>query len=200
VLANSATITGSIGVFGMLPTYQRSLEAIGIGTDGVGTTPLSGQLQPDREMTAETKQLIQLLVEDTYDDFITDVAVSRGLEKQAVDEIGQGQVWTGVEALENGLIDGLGDLDFAIQVAGELAGLDASEFGTILIENDLSSSEQMIVDLLSVAVRSGIDVSRWAGTPDILSRIAQNIDAKFDGLMHFNDPKGLYTHCLCDLN
>jgi len=200
VLANSATITGSIGVFGMLPTYQRSLEAIGIGTDGVGTTPLSGQLQPDREMSEETKQLVQLLVEDTYDNFIGDVAASRGLEKDAVDEIGQGQVWTGVEALENGLVDGLGDLDMAIEVAGELAGLEVGEYGTVLIETELSPSEQVVVDLLSIAVRSGVDVSRWVRTPDFLNRIARNLDAKFDALLRFNDPKGMYTHCLCDLN
>ena len=200
ILANSATITGSIGVFGMLPTYQRSLEAIGIGNDGVGTTPLSGQLQPDRTMTEETKQLIQMLVEDTYDDFIGDVAASRGLNIDAVDQIGQGQVWTGVEALENGLVDGLGDLDLAIEVAGQLAGLDAGEFGTVMIETELSSSEQVIVDLLSVAVRSGVDVSRWVGTPDIISRIAASIDSKFKGLLNFNDPQGMYTHCLCSLN
>jgi protease-4 len=200
ILASSSTITGSIGVFGMFPTYQRSLEAIGIATDGVGTTPLSGQLQPDRELSAETRQLLQLLVEDTYDDFISDVAASRGLEKDAVDRIGQGQVWTGIEALENGLIDGLGDLDLAVTVAGELAGLDPDESGIIYIESELSSSEQVIVDLFGVAARLGVDVSRWVRTPEIVSRISKTLDEKFDALLRFNDPKGMYSHCLCDLN
>jgi protease-4 len=200
ILASSSTITGSIGVFGMFPTYQRSLEAIGIATDGVGTTPLSGQLQPDRELSAETRQLLQLLVEDTYDDFISDVAASRGLEKDAVDRIGQGQVWTGIEALENGLIDGLGDLDLAVAVAGELAGLDPDDSGIIYIESELSSSEQVIVDLFGVAARLGVDVSRWVRTPEIVSRISKTLDEKFDALLRFNDPKGMYSHCLCDLN
>jgi protease-4 len=200
ILASSSTITGSIGVFGMFPTYQRSLEAIGIATDGVGTTPLSGQLQPDRELSAETRQLLQLLVEDTYDDFISDVAASRGLEKDAVDRIGQGQVWTGIEALENGLIDGLGDLDLAVTVAGELAGLDPDDSGIIYIESELSSSEQVIVDLFGVAARLGVDVSRWVRTPEIVSRISKTLDEKFDALLRFNDPKGMYSHCLCDLN
>jgi protease-4 len=200
ILASSSTITGSIGVFGMFPTYQRSLEAIGIATDGVGTTPLSGQLQPDRELSAETRQLLQLLVEDTYDDFISDVAASRGLEKDAVDRIGQGQVWTGLEALENGLIDGLGDLDLAVAVAGELAGLDPDDSGIIYIESELSSSEQVIVDLFGVAARLGVDVSRWVRTPEIVSRISKTLDEKFDALLRFNDPKGMYSHCLCDLN
>lgn len=200
ILASSATVTGSIGVFGMFPTYQRSLETIGIATDGVGTTPLSGQLQPDREMTDETQQLLQLLVEDTYDDFISAVAASRGLEKAAVDEIGQGQVWTGKEAVENGLIDGLGDLDFAVVIAGELAGLAAEDFGTVLIEPALSPSEQFIVDLLGVAVRSGVDVSSWVRTPSVVSYLTRTLEQKFEALFRFNDPKGMYTHCLCDLN
>jgi len=200
ILANSATITGSIGVFGMFPTYQRSLEAIGIATDGVGTTPWTGQFQPDREMSDATKQLLQLFVEDTYDDFITDVAMSRGLEKGEVDAIGQGQIWTGVEAMQNGLVDDIGGLRAAVELAGELAGLEAGEFGAIVIEQELSPSEQIIVDFLTVATRTGADLSRWVGTPDIVSRLAQGLDRKLDSMLRFNDPKGMYTHCLCDLN
>ncbi|MGI9222624.1 MAG: signal peptide peptidase SppA [Woeseiaceae bacterium] len=200
ILANASTITGSIGVFGMFPTYQRSLEAIGIASDGVGTTPLSGQLQPDREMSEQTRQLLQLLVEDTYDDFISAVAASRGLEKEAVDRIGQGQVWTGTEALENGLIDGLGDLDFAIVVAGELAGLGENDYGTVVIEPELSPSEQLIVDLLGVSALSGLDPASWIRTPDIVSHFAKTLEQRFDVLFRFNDPKGMYAHCLCDLN
>lgn len=200
ILANSATITGSIGVFGMFPTYQRSLEAIGIATDGVGTTPWSGQLQPDREMNEQTRELLQLFVEDTYDDFISDVAISRGLDKDTVDKIGQGQVWTGVEALQNGLVDGIGGLQAAVELAGELAELEAGEFGTIMLEQELSPSEQVIVDFLSVATRTGLDLSRWVATPDIFSRLARGIDQKLDSILRFNDPTGMYMHCLCDLH
>jgi protease-4 len=200
ILANSATITGSIGVFGMFPTYQRSLEAIGISTDGVGTTPWSGQLQPDREMSEQTRQLLQLFVEDTYDDFISDVAVSRSLEKDSVDAIGQGQIWTGIEALENGLIDAIGGLRAAVELAGELAELEAGEYGTIMIEQELTPSEQIIVDFLSVARGWGIDLSRWVPAPDIVGRLSRAMNQKLDGLLRFNDPKGMYQHCLCDLD
>ncbi len=199
VFASPATITGSIGVFGMFPTYQRTMGAIGIATDGLGTTPWSGQFNPEREMGEQTKQLFQLFVEDTYDDFISDVAASRGLEKSAVDEIGQGQVWTGVEGLANGLVDELGTLEDAIVAAGRLAGLNDGEFGTFVIETELSQSEQMIVDFLSVASRAGVDLSRWVRTPDFLNRIARSIDETSSGLLRFNDPKGIYAHCLCDL-
>jgi len=199
VLANAATMTGSIGVFGMFPTYQRTLATVGITTDGVGTTPWAGQFRPDREMSEQTKQLFQLFIEDTYDDFITDVAASRGLEKSVVDGIAQGQVWTGAEALENGLVDALGDLEDAIDAAGMLAGLEAGEFGSFVIETELSPSEQMIVDFLGVAASAGIDLSRWLRTPEFVTVIAQRIDETTSGLLRFNDPNGIYRHCLCDL-
>jgi protease-4 len=199
VIASPSTITGSIGVFGMFPTYQRSIETVGITTDGVGTTPWSGQFRPDREMSDETRQLFQLFIEDTYDDFISDVAAGRGLEKSAVDAIGQGQVWTGVEALQNGLVDELGTLDDAILAAGALAGLADGEFGTFVIEVELSPSEQMILDFLSVAAKLGVDLSRWVRTPEFINRIARRIDETTEGLLRFNDPNGIYRHCLCDL-
>jgi len=200
IYAAPATITGSIGVFGMFPTYQRSLQAIGVTTDGVGTTPWSGEFRPDREMNAQTKELLQLFVEDTYDDFISDVAASRGLEKSAVDAIAQGQVWTGVEALQNGLVDELGSLDDAISAAAEMAGLQDDDYGTVIIETELSPSEQIIVDFLSMTVRSGIDISRWVRTPNFVNHLLRDIDETIGGLLRFDDPKGMYTHCLCDFN
>ena len=199
VFASPATITGSIGVFGMFPTYQRSLEAIGIHSDGVGTTPWAGQFNPQRELNEETRKLLQLFIEDTYDDFISDVAMSRGMEKDAVDRIGQGQVWIGIEALDNGLVDELGSLGDAVKAAAALAGLQEGQFGTITIEDELSPSEQMIVDVLGVAARIGIDLSSWLRTPDFVNRIARRIDETTSGLLRFNDPKGMYTHCLCDV-
>lgn len=199
IIASPATITGSIGVFGMFPTYQRSIETIGITTDGIGTTPWSGQFRPDREMSEQTRQLFQLFIEDTYDDFISDVATGRGLDKNAVDVIGQGQVWTGIEALENGLVDELGSLDDAVDAAAGLAGLDAGQFGTIVIEPQLSPSEQMLVDFLGVAASVGLDLSRWVRTPDFINRVAKGIDETAGGLLRFNDPNGVYRHCLCDL-
>lgn len=200
VLANPATVTGSIGVFGMFPTYHRTLEWAGINTDGVGTTPWSGQFRPDREMGEQTKELLQLFVEDTYDDFVSDVALSRGMQKPVVDRIAQGQIWTGAEAVENGLVDALGSLEDAIQVAGNLAGLDDGEFGTVTIEPELSPSEQMVVDLLGTASSMGADLSNWVGKPDLLSKLVSQIDDTAAALLRFDDPKGMYMHCFCDLH
>ncbi len=200
VFASPSTITGSIGVFGMFPTYQRTFDAIGIATDGVGSTPWSGQFRPDREMSEGTKQLFQLFVEDTYDDFISSVAESRGLAKREVDLIGQGQVWTGADALANGLIDELGTFEDAIAAAAELAGLEEGEYGLLPIEAELSATEQFVVDLLGVAVRAGLDLSSWVRQPTMIEGIARDIGEKTDLLLRFNDPRGVYSHCLCDFD
>ena len=102
--------------------------------------------------------------------------------------------------MQNGLVDGLGGQQAAVSLAAELAGLESGEYGTIDIEQELSASEQIIVDLLSVAARTGVDLSRWVRTPDILARLSRSIDRRLDSMLRFNDPKGMYSHCLCDLN
>jgi len=200
IFASPATVTGSIGVFGMFPTYQRTMEAVGMATDGIGSTPWSGQLRPDREMSEETRQLFQLLVEDTYDDFISDVAERRGLEKTAVDAIGQGQVWTGSDALANGLVDELGTLENAVAAAASFAGLIADGYGIKRIERELSATEQLLVDLLGVVRRAGVDMPGWAHERTALQRISSRIIERADTYLNFNDPKGVYSHCLCDFD
>ena len=200
VFASPATITGSIGVWGMFPTYQRTLDYVGVATDGIGTTPWSGQFRPDREMSANTRQLFQLFIEDTYDDFITDVAYRRGLDKDAVDRIGQGQVWTGTDALENGLVDELGSLEAAIEAAALYAGLEEGGYGIMTIEPELSATEQLLVDVLGVVTRAGVDLSGWLDRPTGISDVAQRIAGTADTYLRFNDPKGVYTHCLCSFD
>jgi protease-4 len=200
VIASPATITGSIGVFSMLPTYQRTLRAVGIASDGVGTTPWSGQLRPDREMSTDTKQLIQLLVNDTYDDFISGVAELRDMDKQAVDLIGQGQVWTGVDALENGLIDELGSFEDAIRAAAELAELEEGEYGKKQIKTELSPSKQMVLDFLALAKGVGIDPASLVGKPTIIQSFANRLQKLLAQVTQFNDPKGVYLHCFCEID
>ena len=195
IIASPATITGSIGVFAMIPTFQRSIAALGIATDGIGTTPWSGQLRPDRELSDEAKALVQLGVEDTYDDFISDVAASRKMDKQEVDRIGQGQVWTGTDALENGLVDELGEFEDAVAAAAELAGLD--EYGLRFIEQELTPMQQFIIDLVGSADRFGVDLTGLLPGPSSLERLADNLAGRAEEVLRFNDPKGMYSHCFC---
>ena len=198
VFASPTTITGSIGIFGMFPTYQRTVAQIGVATDGIGSNPLSGELRPDREMAPHTRQLVQLVVEDGYDDFISHVAMFRGLEKEAVDAVAQGRVWTGADALEHGLIDEHGDLEDAIAFAAEIAGLEEGDYGRKDIRLELSATEQLIVDLLGTVKSLGLDVSGLRSTPSSLEKIAGRFEDAVSPLLGFDDPKGVYAHCFCD--
>lgn len=197
VFANSTTITGSIGIFGMFPTYQRTAAHFGLATDGVGSTPLSGQLRPDRAMTDDTKRLFQLVIEEGYDDFIGRVATYRGMEKDEVDAVGQGRVWTGADALRHGLVDELGGMEEAIAFAAELVELPEDDYGQKWIRIELSPTEQMIVDILGTAKSFGLQLDFLQSRPSSLQRIAGKLEEALAPLTEFDDPKGVYAHCLC---
>ena len=197
IVASPMTITGSIGVFGMFPTFQRTLDFVGVSTDGVGTTKWAGELRPDRELSEDTKRLMQQLVVKDYDDFITAVAAERDMDKAVVDGIAQGQVWTGTDALENGLVDSLGSLEDSIAEAAGLAGLEDGVYGVKYIERELSSAEQFLVGLLSGAagqyLLDAIE-SRPVTTADRFRAMLENMLAP---LVKFDDPRGSYAHCFC---
>lgn len=198
IYASPTTITGSIGIVGMFPTFQRTLATIGISTDGVGTTPWSGQLRPDRELSEEARKLFQIVIDDGYRDFINGVARGRDLDVDYVDRIGQGQVWSGEEALANGLVDELGGLDDAVAGAASLAGLD--RYGEKLIEIEMSPTQQLILDLLTVFTRIGIDPAAFAKPPSPMQQFANRLQALVAEVAKFNDPKGLYSHCFCEIH
>lgn len=125
IVANPTTITGSIGVFGMLPNLEKMMKnKLGITTDRVKTNAYSDLGSPFRALTTNERGIIQNQVERIYDTFITNVSEGRNMTKSAVDSIGQGRVWTGEDAKELGLIDVLGGLEDAINIAAEMAGLD----------------------------------------------------------------------------
>jgi protease-4 len=197
IYASPTTITGSIGIVGMFPTFQRSLATIGIGTDGVGTTPWSGQLRPDREMSEDARKLFQIVIDDGYRDFINGVARGRDLDVDYVDRIGQGQVWSGEEALANGLVDELGGLDSAIAGAASLAGLE--QYGQKLIEIEMSPTEQLILDMLTLFTRFGIDPAALTTPPSAFEQFANGLHALVAQVARFNDPMGKYAHCFCEI-
>jgi len=197
IFATPATITGSIGVFGMFPTFQRTLDSLGINTDGVGSTIWAGEFRPDREMADRTKDLFQLFVNNDYDDFITLVAEFRGIDKSEVDRIAQGQVWTGADALANGLIDEFGTLEDSIAAAAGLADLEENQYGRKYFEKELSTTEQLAVDFLSSArVRAVISDAAIRKTSSV-DRLKAMLEQALAPMMLFNDPKGSYSHCFC---
>ena len=124
IWASPNTLTGSIGIFSGLPTFERSLARMGIYTDGVATAPLAGGISLDRTLSGPIADVLQQGVEHGYQQFLERVASARDKSIEEVDEIARGRVWSGRDALELGLVDNLGDLDDAIARAVALAGLD----------------------------------------------------------------------------
>ena len=124
VLAQENTITGSIGVFAMIPSIQKGLkEHMGITVDTVKTTKFATSITPFFDMSEEEGDRIQKYIDEFYDHFLLRVSEGRNMEKNAVHEVAQGRVWTGNKALEIGLIDRMGNLDDAIALAAEKAGI-----------------------------------------------------------------------------
>lgn len=143
IVAHPNTITGSIGIFGMIPNMGELLNSkLGITTDVVKTNENSDLLSLTRPMTAYEKQLMQQSIEEGYDLFISHVADGRGMTKEEVDKIGQGRVWTGENALEIGLIDEFGGLQEAIELAAEIEGLE--NYRTVSLPEQLDPFQQLL--------------------------------------------------------
>ena len=170
IWAHPSTITGSIGIFGMIPTYQRPLaEHLGIHVDGIGTAPLAG-VRLDRELPPEVGEVIQEIIEHGYREFLQRVADSRGMTTEEVDKVAQGRVWSGTDAYELGLVDHLGDLDDAVAAAAELAEL-GDDYAVSYIEKEEEFKDKMIREMLAQAMeRSGQDAPVASPLDEMLGR------------------------------
>jgi len=123
IWASPATLTGSIGVFGLFPGFDQGLNALGIHTDGLGTTQTAGGMRADRPLNPELAKVIQMSVDNVYSDFIRHVSQGRHMDAARVRTLAEGRVWTGADAVKLGLVDKLGTLDDAIAAAAERAKL-----------------------------------------------------------------------------
>ena len=190
IWAGPTTITGSIGVYASaLPTFERSLDALGIHRDGVGTTSMAGAFDLGRPLSPNLAQYLQQTVENAYRRFIELVARGRDMSPDEVDQIAQGRVWAGRTAHQLGLVDRLGDLEQAIEAAAHLA--DLSEYGVHYIEKELSPREQLLKKLLSQA-QSLFSTRLESGA---LTQWFAAIGRELDQLAALNDPHNLYARC-----
>jgi protease-4 len=163
----------------------------------VGSTFWAGELRPDREMSDESRTMFQLWINKGYDDFISKVALDRGIDKPDVDTIAQGQVWTGKEAFEHGLVDEIGDVDAAIASAAELADLEPDGYGMKYFEKELSPGERLALDLMSGVKWLGFDLKVLAARRSSVERVASLLEDAISPMWRLNDPKGVYAHCFC---
>ncbi|HEX8442891.1 MAG TPA: signal peptide peptidase SppA [Allosphingosinicella sp.] len=164
ILAEPETITGSIGVFGILPSFEGALAKLGVGVDGIKTTPLSGEPDLLRGPSPEADRLIQTGIESTYRRFLSLVSAARKLPVERVNEIGQGRVWDGGAARQLGLVDRFGSLDDAIAEAARRAKLDPANATAVYLEKEPSFLDRLLQSM------GGPD--EQAGAPDAFSRLA----------------------------
>ena len=193
VLASPTTITGSIGVFGIIPTFEDSLDALGIQNDGVGTTALSDFYQLNRPMSPQAKQVVQAGVDHVYDRFLTIVAEARESTTDQVHQVAQGRVWTGAKALELGLVDELGGLKQAVESAAELAELDVYDVEEV--RRPLDFREQLLQEIANGQVSALVSFVPKNWLPGSLVSDFYGISKKIEVMAQFNDPRGMYLNC-----
>jgi protease-4 len=196
IFASPTTLTGSIGVFSVVPTFQRTLEKIGVKVDGLGTTPLAGSLRLDRPLDDAARRILQTSVDHAYDEFLHRVGEGRKKSVEDVDKIAQGRVWAGVDAQRIGLVDHLGGLKDATDAAAKLAELGSS-YEVDYIEPELSLREELLMQLRSDAVSLGRMAGFFAPQEGI-ERALDPLVARAREIAELNDPRGLYAYCWCE--
>mgnify|MGYP005694392019 FL=1 len=196
IFAMPATITGSIGVWGMIPTIDESLANLGVYSDGVGTSDISGMYQIDRPMTERSKKLFQSGVESIYEKFIELVSNGRGLDQFSTQTIAQGKIWTGTQAINNGLVDQLGGLSQAIEEAANMAGLD--DYQVKYFRKTLSPLEMIFLEL-NAEIRSLFSDHKADRFNNLALRNVQfSLKKNISMFNQLNDPNGEYLLCtLC---
>ncbi len=189
IWAYPSTITGSIGVFGAFPTFEKSLEAIGVSNDGVGTTRMADAFNPSRPLNDFVADSMRQLIEHSYRVFTRTVAKGRNMPVDAVESVAEGRIWAGQTAMEIGLVDKLGYLHDAIESAARHAGLD--QYRTVTLEQELTRKEQLMKrlnELVQIPIRKMI-TNAWPGMAALPAA------ARLSALVSLSDPRGLYAYC-----
>ncbi len=192
IVASPTTLTGSIGIFSVIPTVEKAMSKLGISSDGVGTTFLSGEGIASG-LSRGAAQAIQMAINNGYQTFISLVAENRGLNLLDADKIAQGRVWSGQDALDIGLVDKLGDFDDAVRLAASLSSLE--DYQLQWVEEPLPVFEQLLNQLLS-ETKASVTLSLSSLIPEQLRSISTQISSDKSLLNSFNDPQGQYVLCL----
>jgi protease-4 len=194
IVASPATLTGSIGIFAMFPTFQRTLERVGVHVDGVGTTAMSGEFRPDRPISEATRDILQTSIEHEYQKFIGSVAAARKQEVTKIDAIAQGRVWSGADAKRLGLVDELGNSRDAIKLAAKLAKLGKD------YDVEYEEAEPGIGEALGLRVRAAVASVVAPLLPrdalPVLPKALRPVAREMQRLDRLADPRGIYAYCL----
>ncbi|TQV87376.1 signal peptide peptidase SppA [Aliikangiella coralliicola] len=197
IWARPSTITGSIGIFGMLPTFEKPLNKYGIFRDGVGTTKYSNPVDTGLPLSQDVADIIQTGIDAGYEKFLQIVGEGRGMSRDQVDAVAQGRVWSGAQAHKLGLVDQLGSLNDAVKSAAALAGIE--KYDTWYVKRKLSEQERLLTELFG----NGDAKEQLAGyvnapkQPGLKSKMLEQINASLRELDIWNDPKHAYANCFC---
>jgi len=197
VWASPATITGSIGVFGMLPTFAKTLGKIGVHTDGFGTTNIAGKIRLDRSLDPDMARLFQASTERVYHQFLELVREARPIKTiEEVDAVAQGRVWSGYQALEYQLVDKTGTFQDAIEASARIAGL-GDDYRVDWVEPKRSALDEFFMEFLaSAAAKLNLSVSAPFELP------GSWLQTMLDDLQFISSREGKFTvaaYCLCSI-
>ncbi|SUB65759.1 signal peptide peptidase SppA [Photobacterium damselae] len=192
IIANPTTITGSIGIFAVMTTFEKGLNKLGIYNDGVGTTPFAG-VGVTRALPQGVGEIFQLGVDHGYQRFIGLVSKYRHMSLAQMDKIAQGRVWTGADAKRLGLVDELGDFDTAISAAVDLAKIN--DYQIEWMQQPLSPME-MFLQQFTTEAKTQLLTMVLGDMPKAITPVTEKISADLTSLANFNDPKGQYAFCL----
>jgi protease IV len=198
IWASPATLTGSIGIFAIIPTIDQTLGKIGVNVDGLGTTPLAGAFSIARPLSTEVSQLIQSQIDRGYQQFVDRVATGRRETPQQIDAIGQGRVWAGADARRIGLVDHLGTMEDAVKAAAQLAKV--TNYQVEFIHPHLSWAEQLFQQSEAKAAAGAVTVfhadAQSFGLGAVSARLGP-VERDLSLLARFSVPGHLYSYCFC---
>jgi protease IV len=197
IWAHPATITGSIGIYGAIPTFEGTLGKIGVSIDGVGTTTLSGQLRIDRPLGEDAKKLLQSLIERGYEEFLAHVAEGRKKTRDEVHAIAQGRVWIGTDAKSNGLVDQLGLFDQAVESAAKRAKL--TEYDVERVEPVLTFWERIALQARVWTAQNIVGEMAPRHPLADLRNSAEPLQREIARWARMNAKDHRYAYCFCDL-
>ena len=200
VIADAGTVTGSIGVFGLLPTADKALDKLGVHVDGVTTTWLGGARDLRKPLDPRFGELVQASIDHTYAEFTGKVAKARKTTPEKIDAVAQGRVWTGSQALERGLVDRLGSYGDALDSAATRAKLD-KEYRIIYLERDPGRFARLIEMFEATVARvigDGLAQSvAGLGVPALAAGdLARDVGGLLDATA--KRPFAAVVHCLCE--
>ena len=204
IYADPSTITGSIGIFGMFPNFTRTLDKIGVHTDGVSTTRIAGAFDVTRPLDPQVGRVVQAVIDKGYADFTGKVADARGKSVEQVDEVARGRVWSGAQAKERGLVDEMGNLGQAITDAAGRAELEQDKYQVVYVDKPATPFAQFLTGL--AGSRLGAVLLRDSDLARVL--LEQNLPAEAGAQLRFVEnalkdrngaPVKTLAYCFCGL-